>query len=84
MKTLLTEKHDMATVQTKVASTCSYEQRCSCTAQGIQGVRFKRLIMDESATDRSPRPPQEPDVKRAVFCSGKVRLCAVCHVGTAV
>ena len=41
--------------------------------QGIQGVRFKRLIMDESVTDRSPRPPQEPDVQRAVFCSGKVR-----------
>ncbi len=48
-------------------------------AQGIQGVRFKRLIMDESATDRSPRPPQEPDVKRAVFCSGKVRLYAAFH-----
>ena len=41
--------------------------------QGIQGVRFKRLIMDESVTDRSPHPPQEPDVQRAVFCSGKVR-----------
>ena len=41
--------------------------------QGIQGVRFKRLIMDESATDRSPHPPQDPEVKRAVFCSGKVR-----------
>ena len=43
-----------------------------CTSQGIQGVRFKRLIMDEGATDRSPHPPQESDVKRAVFCSGKV------------
>lgn len=41
--------------------------------QGIQGVRFKRLIMDESAKDRSPHPPEVPDVKRAVFCSGKVR-----------
>lgn len=46
--------------------------------QGIQGVRFKRLIMDESASDRSPHPPQEPDVKRAVFCSGKV-LFAVAY-----
>ena len=43
--------------------------------QGIQGVRFKRLIMDESVTDRSPHPPQEPDVQRAVFCSGKVCPC---------
>ena len=43
------------------------------TWQGIQGVRFKRLIMDESAKDRSPHPPQVPEVKRAVFCSGKVR-----------
>lgn len=37
-----------------------------------QGVRFKRLIMDESATDRSPNPPQEHGFKRLVFCSGKV------------
>ena len=44
-------------------------------AQGIQGVRFKRLIMDESASDRSPHPPQEEGFKRIVFCSGKVR-CA--------
>ena len=41
--------------------------------QGIQGVRFKRLIMDESAKDRSPHPPEVPEIKRAVFCSGKVR-----------
>jgi 2-oxoglutarate dehydrogenase E1 component len=39
---------------------------------GIQGVRFKRLIMDETATDRSPNPPVESDVKRVVMCSGKV------------
>ena len=43
--------------------------------QGIQGVRFKRLIMDESAKDRSPHPPEVPEIKRAVFCSGKVRPC---------
>ncbi len=42
-------------------------------AQGIQGVRFKRLIMDESASDRSPQPPQEEGFKRLVMCSGKVR-----------
>ena len=41
--------------------------------KGIQGVRFKRLIMDTSATDRSPHPPEEPGFKRVVFCSGKVR-----------
>ena len=39
---------------------------------GIQGVRFKRLIMDESAKDRSPNPPKEPGMKRMVLCSGKV------------
>lgn len=51
----------------------------------LQGVRFKRVIMDESSTDRSPDPPKQPDVKRMVFCSGKVRGCAcVCgcvHAG---
>ncbi len=45
-------------------------------AQGIQGVRFKRVIMDEDATDRSPHPPAEPGYKRLVFCSGKVRGAA--------
>jgi 2-oxoglutarate dehydrogenase E1 component len=40
--------------------------------QGIEGVRFKRLIMDESATDRSPNPPEDPSKKRVVFCTGKV------------
>lgn len=40
--------------------------------QGIEGVRFKRVIMDESATDRSPHPPEEPAFKRLIFCSGKV------------
>ncbi|KAK9823376.1 hypothetical protein WJX72_002327 [[Myrmecia] bisecta] len=40
--------------------------------KGIQGVRFKRLIMDNSATDRSPNPPKEEGFKRLVMCSGKV------------
>jgi 2-oxoglutarate dehydrogenase E1 component len=39
---------------------------------GIQGVRFKRLIMDENETDRSPSPPVRPEVQRLVLCSGKV------------
>lgn len=39
---------------------------------GIQGVRFKRLIMDEAATDRSPNPPEMPEYKKLVLCSGKV------------
>lgn len=38
----------------------------------IVGVRFKRLIMDTGETDRSPAPPPRPDVRRLVFCSGKV------------
>lgn len=38
----------------------------------IVGVRFKRLIMDTRETDRSPTPPPRPEVKRLVFCSGKV------------
>ncbi len=42
--------------------------------QGIKGVRFKRVIMDESATDRSPNPPVEDKFKRLVLCSGKVRF----------
>lgn len=37
-----------------------------------QGVRFKRLIMDSSAKDRSPNPPKEPGFKRLIFCSGKI------------
>ncbi|KAL3160716.1 hypothetical protein ABBQ32_010627 [Trebouxia sp. C0010 RCD-2024] len=40
--------------------------------KGILGVRFKRLIMDASAEDRSPHPPQEEGFKRVVMCSGKV------------
>lgn len=40
--------------------------------KGIEGVRFKRVIMDERATDRSPNPPTEPGVKRLVLCTGKV------------
>jgi hypothetical protein len=38
----------------------------------IVGVRFKRLIMDNRETDRSPTPPPRPEVKRLIFCSGKV------------
>ena len=37
-----------------------------------QGIRFKRLIMDKSATSRDPNPPVESDVKRVVFCTGKI------------
>lgn len=40
-----------------------------------QGVRFKRVIMDESSTDRSWDPPKQTEFKRIVFCSGKVRPC---------
>lgn len=40
--------------------------------QGIKGVRFKRVIMDDSAEDRSPNPPAEESFKRLVLCSGKV------------
>eukprot|EP00877_Chromochloris_zofingiensis_P000629 jgi/Chrzof1/10567/Cz05g03220.t1_OGD[v5.2] len=43
--------------------------------QGIVGVRFKRVIMDDTGLlpkDRGFRPPQEPEYKRIVFCSGKV------------
>jgi len=39
---------------------------------GVEGVRFRRLIMDEAETDRSPHPPTRPDVRRLIFCSGKV------------
>lgn len=42
---------------------------------GIEGVRFKRVIMDDCGTmpkSRAPRPPAEPDCKRVVFCSGKL------------
>ena len=38
----------------------------------IQGVRFKRLIMDSGASDRSPHPPAQPEVKRLLLCFGKV------------
>jgi len=38
----------------------------------IQGVRFKRLIMDKSSTDRSPSPPVQDAVKRLVLCTGKI------------
>lgn len=42
---------------------------------GIVGVRFKRLIMDDAGLTPKSRafsPPQEPEYKRIVFCSGKV------------
>lgn len=39
----------------------------------LQGVRFKRVIMDDSATDRSPYPPEDLSFRRVVLCSGKVR-----------
>ena len=42
-----------------------------------QGVRFKRVIMDESSTDRSFDPPKQEGFKRMVFCSGKVRFGCV-------
>jgi len=34
--------------------------------------RFKRLIMDESSTDASLDPAAMPNVKRLIFCTGKV------------
>ena len=37
-----------------------------------QGTRFKRLIMDASARDRSLEPAPVPEVKRLVLCSGKI------------
>jgi 2-oxoglutarate dehydrogenase E1 component len=40
--------------------------------KGILGVRFKRLIMDEFANDRSPHPDPMPEYKRVVMCTGKV------------
>lgn len=46
-------------------------------AQGIEGVRFKRLIMDESASDRSPHPPEDASKKRLIFCTGKVQPLAL-------
>ena len=47
--------------------------------QGIEGVRFKRLIMDESASDRSPHPPEDASKKRLIFCTGKVQPQAPHH-----
>jgi len=43
--------------------------------QGIVGVRFKRVIMDDTGVmpkSRAQRPPQEPGYQRVVFCTGKV------------
>ena len=44
------------------------------TSQTEQGIRFKRLIMDKTATSRAKDHtlPIEPDAKRVVFCTGKV------------
>jgi hypothetical protein len=56
-----------------VASAASYRP-----CQGIVGVRFKRLIMDDTGMmpkSRAQRPPQEEGYKRVVFCTGKVLLC---------
>lgn len=42
---------------------------------GIVGVRFKRLIMDDTGImpkSRAPNPPVEEDCKRVVYCTGKV------------
>lgn len=42
---------------------------------GIMGVRFKRIIMDDGGImpkSRAPNPPQEENIKRVVFCTGKV------------
>ena len=43
-------------------------------SQTEQGIRFKRLIMDKTATSRAKDHtlPIEPDAKRVVFCTGKV------------
>ena len=46
---------------------------CVTALQGIEGVRFKRVIMDEGSSDRSFNPPTEDSFKRLVLCSGKVR-----------
>ncbi|KAG1659263.1 hypothetical protein FOA52_008192, partial [Chlamydomonas sp. UWO 241] len=42
---------------------------------GIEGVRFKRIIMDDTGLmpkSRAPRPPVELEAKRVLFCSGKL------------
>ena len=43
-------------------------------SQTEQGIRFKRLIMDKTATSRAKDDtlPIERDVRRVVFCTGKV------------
>ena len=43
-------------------------------SQTEQGIRFKRLIMDKTATSRAKDDslPIEPNAKRGVFCTGKV------------
>lgn len=60
---------------------------CCCCCQGIVGVRFKRLIMDDGGImpkSRAPRPPQEADYKRIVFCTGKVSQARVFFGGQGV
>jgi len=37
-----------------------------------QGVRFKRLIMDDGVDSIAPFPPEKPKTKRLVLCSGKI------------
>ena len=42
---------------------------------GIVGVRFKRIIMDDTGLmpkSRAPRPPVEPECKKVVFCTGQI------------
>jgi len=38
----------------------------------MQGSRFRRLIMDDSASSREMDPPPELGFKKVVFCSGKI------------
>ena len=38
----------------------------------VQGVRFKRLIMDMSSKSRAPNPPTQDSFELLIFCSGKV------------
>ena len=41
-------------------------------ADDLQGMRFRRLIMDDAIKVRDPFPPEEPQIKRLVLCSGKI------------
>ena len=44
-----------------------------------QGIRFKRLIMDKTATSRAKDDslPIDLGAKRVVFCTGKVRVSPI-------